>query len=234
MLAAAHARAGMVATASPRLRPGFVAQSIRALFDAIYGSRVSLAKFRAQELVARAPYQAWERLGYAGITRRYPRPAQACAAIVAMARSQQDNEQRHLFWIEELCERRGEREDRLRGRLVQWLARLFTFLAWAAHAIRPRWSYLLNAQLEDIAEHDYLRYVAEHPELELEPATSTSFASVADQLRAIALDERLHKEESLARAASVESARDAMDARRARPHRHASCVARRRDGHERA
>jgi ubiquinol oxidase len=32
--------------------------------------------------------------------------------------------------------------------------------------IRPDWSYRLNADFEDHAEHEYMAYVAEHPELE--------------------------------------------------------------------
>src|SRR6266851_2923452 len=39
--------------------------------------------------------------------------------------------------------------------------------------IRPEWSYRLNADFEDHAEHEYMLYVAEHPELEAQPDPGT-------------------------------------------------------------
>jgi len=36
----------------------------------------------------------------------------------------------------------------------------------AAFVINPKWSYLLNADFEDHAEHEYMLLVAEHPEWE--------------------------------------------------------------------
>ncbi|HET7876153.1 MAG TPA: hypothetical protein VFN71_11595 [Methylomirabilota bacterium] len=63
----------------------------------------------------------------------------------------------------------------------------------------------MNAHFEDHAEHEYMLYVQGHPELEQEPFDSMfredygAFASLADCLRQIGYDERVHKEESLAR-----------------------------------
>jgi ubiquinol oxidase len=71
--------------------------------------------------------------------------------------------------------------------------------------IRPKWSYLLNAYFEDHAEHEYMEYVAENPQLEAEPFESMfaedygQFPSLADMFRQIGYDERVHKAESLAR-----------------------------------
>ena len=66
-------------------------------------------------------------------------------------------------------------------------------------------SYELNAHFEDHAEHEYMEYVREHPELETTPFESDfekdygTFASEADLFRQIGLDERQHKLESLER-----------------------------------
>ena len=63
----------------------------------------------------------------------------------------------------------------------------------------------MNADFEDHAEHEYALLVSEHPEWETEPFNSAfardygTFKSIADLLRQIGHDERVHKEESLAR-----------------------------------
>lgn len=71
--------------------------------------------------------------------------------------------------------------------------------------MKPAWSYGLNADFEDHAEHEYMEYVHERPGLENEAFESSfkeeygDFKNCADLFRNIALDERKHKEESLAR-----------------------------------
>src|SRR6185312_9279700 len=60
-----------------------------------------------------------------------------------------------------------------------------------------------NADFEDHAEHEYMAYVAEHPELETQPDPGTfaaqygQYGSLADLLRQIGHDERTHKQGSL-------------------------------------
>jgi hypothetical protein len=76
-------------------------------------------------------------------------------------------------------------------------------VSWLLFVIRPDWSYRLNADFEDHAEHEYMAYVAEHPELEFEsdPGSYTAqygqYGSLADLLRQIGHDERTHKQGSL-------------------------------------
>jgi hypothetical protein len=68
-------------------------------------------------------------------------------------------------------------------------------------------SYLLNADFEDHAEHEYMELVRENPQFESEPFVSDfkkeygDLKTWADVFRQIGLDERLHKEESLRRIA---------------------------------
>ena len=77
------------------------------------------------------------------------------------------------------------------------------------YVVRPAWSYRLNADFEDHAEHEYMRFVAEHPDLESLPFESIfaddygRFGSLADLFRRIGLDEREHMQESLDRIAEA-------------------------------
>jgi hypothetical protein len=87
----------------------------------------------------------------------------------------------------------------------QVVAFAYYWLSWVTYAVRPAWSYRLNADFEDHAEHEYMGLVAEHPEWETEPFDSAFAAdyaeldTVADLFRQIGYDERLHKQESVAR-----------------------------------
>jgi ubiquinol oxidase len=120
---------------------------------------------------------------------------------VSECRSQQDNEQWHLLILEELTE--GDTRSFVRNRVVpQILAFAYYQLSWALFAVRPSWSYRLNADFEDHAEHEYALLVDEHPEWENtrhESAFTSEFGhydSLADLFRQICFDERMHRIES--------------------------------------
>lgn len=194
--------------ASDRMRAGIPARALFATMDRLYGRAASLPKFRVLEVVARVPYFAWEHVGYVAITHTHQRPglARDIHDEVTAVRAQQDNEFFHLLILEELLQRRRTRLGRLRHRVLpQVIAATYYYVSWLLYVVRPRWSHELNAQFEDHAEHEYMRYVADHPELDDEPWVSEfredygPHATVGDVLRRIALDERHHKDESLAR-----------------------------------
>lgn len=198
--------------AAPRLRAGISARLLFASMDLIYGRRAGLRKFRVLEVVARVPYMAWEQVGYVAITHTHSRPdfAREIHDEVTSVRAQQDNEFFHLLILEELLQRRGVKMRLIRDRVIpQVLAWAYYQLSWVLYALKPRWSYALNAQFEDHAEHEYMGYVADHPELDDEPwvthfrADYGDHATVADVLRAIGVDERHHKDESLERIAAA-------------------------------
>lgn len=190
--------------ATPRRTPGLSARALFALLDVVYGRSRTLEKFRVLELVARVPYQAWENVAYVAVTHtaRQPGFARRVFDRVRASRWEQDNEQWHLLILEELT------RDAPRGRWVksrvlpQVLAFCYYQLSWMTYAVRPAWSYRLNADFEDHAEHEYALLVQEHPEWESEPyvgAFSEDFGtydSLADLFRQIGHDERLHKLES--------------------------------------
>ena len=196
---------------TPRLRYGILARLLFIPMDVIYGRKGDLRKFRVLEVIARVPYQAWENVAYVAITHTHaaPRFARRIFEFVEEARRQQDNEQWHLFILEELIVERGLKQGKLRYRVFpQLLALVYYHVSWLLYVVRPAWSYRLNAEFEDHAEHEYMKFVAAHPELDREPYVGSfaeeygAFDSVAELLRRIAVDEREHKEESLQRLSS--------------------------------
>jgi ubiquinol oxidase len=135
-------------------------------------------------------------------TARRPGFARRVFDTVRLSRWEQDNEQWHLLILEELTSHEGRRPF-LRHRIVpQILAFGYYQLSWFMFVVRPAWSYRLNADFEDHAEHEYALLVEEHPEWETQPFGGAfvddfgEYASVADLFRQICYDERLHKLES--------------------------------------
>ncbi|GAA4558445.1 alternative oxidase [Pseudonocardia xishanensis] len=198
-------REQLATLAAPRRRYSLLARLLFVTMDLLYGRRRTLAKFQVLEIVARIPYQIWENAAYRLLTRRH-RDAALARRIherIEENREQQDNEQWHLLIVGELVAVSGARLGRLRFRVLPLLLALtYYHLAWLMFVLAPRWSYRLNADFEDHAEHEYAEFVAERPELETVSHRSQfadrygAHASVADLLRQIGHDERMHKHES--------------------------------------
>jgi hypothetical protein len=202
-LLASHARTLDV----PRHKYGLGAKVLFGLLDLVYGKRRTLSKFKVLELVARVPYQAWEQVAYIAITHTYSRPdfARRVFDRVTESRDQEDNEQWHLLILEELIAKQGDREGWMQFTVIpQALAFVYYQISWLLYVLRPSWSYRLNADFEDHAEHEYALLVQERPEWESEPFESAFAAdyaelgTIADLFRQISYDERVHKEESMA------------------------------------
>jgi demethoxyubiquinone hydroxylase (CLK1/Coq7/Cat5 family) len=192
--------------ATPRRRYSVAARLLFSGMDLLYGRKAGLPKFVVLELVARVPYQTWEHAAYLAITRHAgeTRLARRIYDRVCRVREQQDNEQWHLFILEDILEEDGVRLNWFRYRLVpQLIALVYYVVALAMYLISPAWSHRLNADFEDHAEHEYMAYVAAHPELDAACCTCSvaddygHFSSRGDVIRRIALDERAHKQESL-------------------------------------
>ncbi|MEO5840901.1 MAG: alternative oxidase [Acidimicrobiales bacterium] len=193
---------------SPRRRYAIAARMLFVSMDLLYGRERSLAKFKVLEIVARVPYQAWEQVAYITLTHRYNRLhfARRVFERVNESRSQQDNEQWHLLIIQELLDETHEPDRLIRHRLVpQAIAFLYYQLSVLLFIVRPKWSYRLNADFEDHAEHEYARFVDENVWLSQRPYDGVfaddygRFATLADLFRQIGHDERVHKLESLQR-----------------------------------
>ena len=194
---------------SPRRPYGLFAKALFLGMDLAYGRQRTLSKFKVLEVIARVPYQAWENVAYVALTHTYSMPdfARRVFDFVRESRAQQDNEQWHLLILEELTDKKSIRENFFLYRLVPQLIAFFYYhVSWLLYVVKPSLSYGLNADFEDHAEHEYMEYVRENPALESEPFESQfcadygSFKNLADLLRRIGLDERMHKEESLHRA----------------------------------
>lgn len=193
---------------TPPPRCGILARVLFLVMDLLYGRARSLSKFKVLEIVARVPYQAWEQVAYIAITHAYEREdfARRIFDRVKEARHQQDNEQWHLLILEERIHRDRIREGFIRHRLMpQLIAVVYYHLSWLLYALKPEWSYRLNYEFETHAEHEYMLFAKEHPEFESVPFESAfkkdygDFPTLADVVRQIGYDERVHKEESMAK-----------------------------------
>ena len=191
--------------AQPRRTPSVGAKVLFVTMDLVYGTPRTLEKFRVLELVARMPYQAWENIGYVAVTHtaRRPRFARRVFEQVRVNRWEQDNEQWHLFVIEEMLAKQPSRLGWMRRQAIpQVLAFAYFHISWLLYAVRPNWSYRLNADFEDHAEHEYALLVNEHPEWDGTPFVSEfaddfgQYDSVAELFRQVGFDERLHKLQS--------------------------------------
>ena len=194
--------------ASPRRRYGFFASLLFISMDLFYGRKRTLSKFKVLEVIARVPYQSWEHVAYIAMTHTYAKPhfARRVFEFIKESRAQQDNEQWHLLILEELTQKRKLRENFFWYRILpQFIAFFYYHVSWLLYAIKPAWSYALNADFEDHAEHEYMEFVRENTAFEFELFESDfaqdygRFASMAELFRRIGLDERAHKEESLLR-----------------------------------
>ena len=198
---------------APRRSYGLLAKALFLMMDLFYGRKATLSKFKVLEVIARVPYQAWEHVAYIAMTHTYGKPgfARRVFEFVKESRLQQDNEQWHLLILEEMVQKQGIRENFFFHRLLpQMIAFFYYHTSWVLYVIKPAFSYGLNADFEDHAEHEYMEFVRDHSHLENERFESDfekdygSFKNLGDLFRNIALDERIHKEESLKR---IEQAR---------------------------
>lgn len=198
-------RAQVETLQAPRRRYGMPARTLFVLLDVLYGKPRTLGKFKVLELVAGVPYLSWERVAHIAITHVHRRPGMArrIQDRIADCRAQQDNELWHLLILEELIARSGQPQSRIKFFWVpQGIAFGYYQLSLLLFVARPAWSYRLNADFEDHAEHEYMTMVAEHPGWDSTPFDSGfaddygHFVSLADLFRQISHDERLHKQES--------------------------------------
>jgi ubiquinol oxidase len=198
-------RAQAQTLASPRRGYSVAARLLFVTLDLLYGTKRTLSKFKVLELVARVPYQAWEQAAYVAVTHVHERTGLSRRIYhrILESRSQQDNEQWHLFILDEQIAASGVPESRL---MFNWIPQIIAFvyyqISWILFVLWPKASYRLNADFEDHAEHEYMTMVTENPEWETAPFVSDfkaeygDYASVADVFRQIGHDERVHKIES--------------------------------------
>lgn len=196
---------------TPRLGYGLLAKILFVTMDLLYGKKRTILKFKVLEIIARVPYQAWEQVAYVAIPHKYSSPkfARRIFDFVKEAREQQDNEQWHLLIIEELVMKLGIKKNLFKHKLIpQLIAFIYYYVSWILYVINPKLSYELNAHFEDHAEHEYMLYVQENEEWMKSKHESSfeddygKYDSLRELFIQIGLDERHHKEESLAHIAN--------------------------------
>ena len=195
----------------PRMHSNFILKTMYWSMDLIYGKARTLEKFKIIELLARYPYWAWEKGGFRMVTANYSRAGHAfqnksdeALHLTELGRHSRDNERWHLMLIDDIMRQKNINYGWLRGAfLPECMAFGYLLLAMLMYAVRPAWSFAMNARFEDHAEHEYMNLVAEHPEWEDEPVSSYYFKfypkceTMANLFRRIGLDERDHMHESL-------------------------------------
>ena len=195
---------------TPRRQYSLMAKALFFTMDLFYGRKATLKKFKVLEIIARVPYQAWENVGYVAITHTFRKRdfSRRVFDRVQESRVQQDNEQWHLLILDEQLEKQGVKQGMIRFWLIpQIIAFVYYNISWLLYVIKPSLSYRLNADFEDHAEHEYMTFVENNPELASMPFQSMfesdygKFDNLADVFRQIGYDERVHKEESVIRLA---------------------------------
>ena len=190
--------------------PRLVAKLLISGTSLLYGHEPSYRKFRALEVIARAPYHSWEAAAFFLLTFFYAdeRRALALAATTRFARTAQDNETLHVVVVSGLARQAGQCgfwRDTAVPLALTLAASTASFLLFLAN---PPWSFEVNAVLEAHAYEQYGRFLAKHGEaLKKTPisgpflawhgrATSTEYAF----FRSVQRDERAHWHASLQQA----------------------------------
>ncbi len=194
----------------PGLNANAILRSMFFAMDLIYGKGREMDKFLVIEILARYPYWAWETGSYLRLSRQYANPeypskinSDQAWHHIEMGRKSQDNEQWHMFILDDLMRRRGMKRSFLKHYVLpRFLAFGYYFLTRIMYRIKPEWSFDMNARFESHAEREYAKAVVDHPEWEEESIETEYFEyyprvrTLADLFRRISLDERDHKFES--------------------------------------
>lgn len=146
-------------------RPGAVASFLGSILimsgDLVYGSKPSLAKFKAIEVIARIPYQSWEVATYTLLTALYKNEKRALelAKMSTFSRIAQDNETLHVVIISQIvCKLKAQ--SFLKHTLIPLVFSLFYF--WTLYILymcSKKASLELNYIFENHAYEQYSEYL---------------------------------------------------------------------------
>jgi hypothetical protein len=148
------------------LIPRLLARHLVFLGNFFYGSRPSLGKFYAVEVIARIPYASWELLGYIAQTALFSQEDRAISLgrRSRFSRIAHDNETMHVIVIRQLLNSQN-----LGIMRTVWLPLIISagyFLACGLlHATKPRWAYELNALFEEHAYQQYQAFLEQEAEM---------------------------------------------------------------------
>ncbi|MFW6137270.1 MAG: hypothetical protein ACOC5U_04245 [Candidatus Aminicenantaceae bacterium] len=189
----------------PRYKYSLAAKIFFGAMDILAGKKITLPKAKLIEILASIPYRAWEFRQYSRLTRNYrnQNTVQKAWEIMKWSREAQDNEYLHLLVINEKMKEENLKDPwYLFPVFPFFIAGFYVFLTRLSAWIHIRRAFLFNAEFEDHAEHEYARFVEEHPEWEQQPVKSDKVKEYADLpvwadvFRRIGLDERDHMNHS--------------------------------------
>lgn len=189
----------------PRRKCSWMARALFWGMDLVHGKELTLPKVKLLEILARIPYQAWEIRQYGRMNSKFADDQTVTEArnVIQWGREAQDNEFWHLRVINERMKKLGVRESAFHRFITPLAVFKYTIFSRLLALVSIRSAFLMNAEFEDHAEHEYMQFVKDHAELETERVDSESakeygdFASWADVFRRIGLDERDHMNASL-------------------------------------
>ena len=165
------------------LHSNLILRGLYLVMNLLYGKERKLDKFLVIEILARYPYMAWEVGSYLRLTRlyagfEYTRKSSTDDAWkhINMGRVAQDNEQWHMFIIEDLMRQRGMKRNWLmHAVLPRFMALGYYFMTRIMYRIKPEWSFDMNARFESHAEREYAKAIVDHPEREEEEIDTAYF-----------------------------------------------------------
>lgn len=186
-------------------RPSLPARLFFFAFDLLAGRRTTLHKLCLLERLASVPYRAWEKRVCLRLGRGAGDPGarRRSQELIAWARAAQENEHGHLLALQALVMAEKERRPWYgAGWAVRPVSAFYRLLSWALARVCLRCALRFNAEFEEHAERTYARFVAEHPEWEGRPLPAElererGAVGWAGLFRAIARDEREHRDHSL-------------------------------------
>lgn len=196
------------ALARPVRKYGVLARLLFLAMDLFYGKKLSWGKIRLLEVLARVPYQAWEIRQYHKLNRVFTDRSSVESAedIITWGREAQDSEFWHLMVVDEKMKQDGIQLTWFKDRFAPPLAALqYNLFSRVLAFFNIKAAFKLNADFEDHAEHEYMTFVQEHPELDEQAVNAKvvseygDFKTWGDVLRYIGLEERDHMNNSLRR-----------------------------------
>lgn len=197
--------------ARPRMKYGFLANLLFFSMDLMYGKKTTYPKVKFLETLARIPYQSWEIKQYRRVITCIGNEKKRKKAedIIKWSREAHDNEYWHLLVASEKIRQDKVKDGWFRYHFIPPLVVLkYTFFSRMLAFISIKSAWKLNAEFEDHAEHTFMQFVKDNPQLEDEQVESEvvqdgrgsdsgRYSSWADVFRRMGLDERDHMNESL-------------------------------------
>ncbi len=199
--------------ARPKLRYSFLAKLMFWSMDLAYGRETTVPKIKFLEILARIPYQAWEIKQYWRLITGFgeAQTRDDAEGLIKWAREAQDNEYWHLVVASEKMKQGNLKDSWFWYHFVPFIAAfMYTLFSRLLAFVSIRTALRLNAMFEDHAEHAFMQFVKDNPQMENELVESGAvqdgrgpvggrYSSWADVFRRIGLDERDHMNESLRR-----------------------------------